>query len=368
MTYAVSTEIINPFGICLGEVDAPDYAPYATIHMSAQTNRAAFHTGLGTYINGSAGSTHFVTLDVGTMIEDYIRRVYELSDDVVLDVTLNYSAWRLVGTRRFEGTQQTFETEAEALEYVDTLGNPEPIWTWPRYTSNTSQSLATVGWRQEIDGVFIDRNVDLIYTGDQVSLYTISDLVNFLALFLEVTPEEVWNAITYELNSNITQDIPEPSYDCEPYIKATVVDIDGPGNTIEIDIDFTGSSIGDVTVTVIDGDSDAPIVTNRLENGSGVIEIADSGNISMRNDGGTFYLNEYYNAGFFAEGDVSLTADQTVMIAAGGARSQVLSIGSHGFFFSQAGNRGPDGTYSVTLTMDDIRKLKALVTDEEASE
>ena len=111
------------------------------------------------------------------------------------------------------------------------------------------------------------------------------------------------------------------------------------------------------------------MTNTRLENGSGVIEIEDSGNINMRNDGGVFYLNEYYNAGFFAEGDVSLTADQTVMIAAGSARAQILSIGSHGFYFRQDGNIAPDGTSHVVLTMDDLRKLKALITDdEEASE
>ena len=88
----------------------------------------------------------------------------------------------------------------------------------------------------------------------------------------------------------------------------------------------------------------------------------------MRNDGGVFYLNEDWDAGFIAEGDITLSADQTVMISAGGIRQMNLSIGSHGIFFSQDGNRGPDGTYAVTLTMDDIRNLKALVTDEEASE
>ena len=130
-------------------------------------------------------------------------------------------------------------------------------------------------------------------------------------MFFGVTTEEVWDKITYSLHSNGPQDIPEPSLDCETYIKATIVDVDGPGETVEIDIEFTGSSIpGDVTVTVIDGD---PVVPNTmLENGDGSITISDNGFISMRNDGGTFFLNEYGTVGFYATGDASLTADNRV--------------------------------------------------------
>ena len=93
----------------------------------------------------------------------------------------------------------------------------------------------------------------------------------------------------YELNPDASQNTPqyEPSLDCETYIKATIVDVDGPAGPVEIDIDFTGGSIpGDVTVTVVDGDPIVP--TTMIENGDGSVTISDNGNILMLNDGGTF--------------------------------------------------------------------------------
>ena len=87
-----------------------------------------------------------------------------------------------------QNTSKSVSTEAEALEYVDTLGNPDPIITLPR-DSDTEPTLFTTSWSQEIDGVTVSRSVDLKYTGDQVTLYTIDALVNLRSTLQDtVTP------------------------------------------------------------------------------------------------------------------------------------------------------------------------------------
>ena len=318
---------MNPAGICLGEeFSGEDYIPYINYGSASAGDFLYFLAFLGT--GSDDQHTHYLRIPVGDLIEDYIRRVYNLSDDIEINPSINTFAWR-VGT--LQGSQQTFETEAEALEYVDSLGNPQALYSIPNSSTRPDRRiLFQASWRQEIDGVLINRNVDLRYTGDPFNLYTINDIVNFLALFFEVTTEEVLDKVVYSLSRSAPDNTPEPSYDCETYLKATVVDVDGPGDTIEIDINFTGSSIGDVTVTTIDGD---PPLTS-LENGVGSITISDDGNINMSNDGGSFYLNEFGHSGMYANGDVSLTAGQTAQLGVG---SHSLSVVSDGFIFQRGG-------------------------------
>ena len=342
MTWIVSTDIVNPAGICL-EFNGEDYTPYLRQQVYDFETSFNFFAYLGNYAEEGTNEfySHHIIISMEDLVIAYIRRVYNLPDDIRISPSVSQRAFPMPVPPNIQGSQQTFETEAEALEYVDGLGNPAALYSIPN-TRSDSHILFQASWRQEIDGAFITRNIDLTYTGDPVELYTINDLVNFLASFLEITPEEIWDVFGQGL-----QGTPELSYDCETYLKATVVDLDGPGDTVEIDIDFTGSSIGDVTVTVVDGD---PPSTS-LENGDGSITISDAGNISMLNDGGTFFLNEFGNVGFYANGDASLTADNQVQLGSGGT---TFNVDSNGLNMR-------DSTGTVSFTADELSRLKDLL-------
>ena len=356
MSYVVSTEVINPYGVCLGEgLNGEDYTPHARLTTFAFSESFRYRFYLGTYdTNGDDYWTHSFRLYMDDLIEDYVRRVYNVPDDIAIAVNLEGRAWvnDHALDRPSQGTQETFATEAEALEYVDSLGNPDPLITFLDPTNYMHSPLFTAAWRQEIDGVFVSRTAELTYTGEQVSLYTYHDFANFFALFFEITPEEVLDKITYELNPDAPQNTPqyEPSLDCETYIKATIVDVDGPAGPVEIDIDFTGGSIpGDVTVTVVDGDPD--VILTEIVNGDGAVTIHDNGNIIMSNDGGTFFLNEFGNVGFYANGDASLTADNQVQ----------LGVGQNSVTVENGSLTIRDETGSATLTAEDINNLKDLL-------
>ena len=363
MTYIVDTEVINPYGICLGE-DLPreNYTPYTQVYAGRQNFVVWITSLLGTYEfydnDRRAQQYYQITIDMADVITDYIRQAYNLSDDVTINADGYYDIdagdgdpWREFsnGDTNTQRTQQTFETEEEALEYVDGLGNPDPLFTF-----DSNQILFEITWREAIDDIWVTRYVELTYTGENdIVLYTVDDFVNFFALFFEITPEEFRNkALSWYTNEDgdrVNLDNP-PSLDCESYIKATILDSDGPASPIEIDIDFDGSSIpGDVTVTVIDGD---PVVSNTMiENGDGAVTIHDNGNIIMSNDGGTFFLNEFGNVGFYANNDASLTANTQVQLGVGGTS---VTVENDCFTFR-------DGTGNVELTADELTRLKALL-------
>ena len=135
MSWIVSTEVINPFGICLGEeLNAEDYNPYTSVYRLRHFHNPAGEVGFQTYLgnddqSGNRHYTHKFSINMFNLAEDYIRRVYNLSDDTEIDTTF-ISAWNTSPTIS-RGAQYTFETEAEALEYVDGLGNPISILTVP---------------------------------------------------------------------------------------------------------------------------------------------------------------------------------------------------------------------------------------------
>ena len=290
MSYAVITKTINPYGICLEEGEDGARYWHASGTHDFDTSRFIFRASNIDY------AQHLFSIEVEDLVSDYIRRIYNLSDDITIITWFSTPrTWRR--DTIYSAIQRTFETEAEVSEYVDGLGNPIPIATF-----SNNASLFGASWSEEIDGFTIRRSAVLNYTGDDtVTLYTINDLVNFLALFFGITTEEVPLEYTYDPDNRIDSSDPDspPSIDCEPHWRATIIDINGPAGPVEIDIDFTGGSIpGDVTVTTIDGD---PPLTS-LENGNGSVTVSDNGNINMSNDGGTFYLNEFGNAGFYANG------------------------------------------------------------------
>ena len=344
MTWIVSTEVINPFGIRLGELNPEDYKPYVRTFTSSALMTVEFETYHGTNVGGRERHTYWIRIVLEDIIRDYIRRVYNLSYDT--EITQRFGLdWRVIyhdetSTAGYPTPPQktTFVSKAEALEFVDTLGNPEPLMVM-----SNNFTLVDANWQQEIDGETVNRSIKLTYTGDDVNLYTISDLINFLAVFFEVSQSRVLSAIEYDNNLR-------PIITSSPYIKATVIDVEGPTDNIEVDIDFDGSSIpSDVTVTVVDGD---PIVsTTMLENGDGTITISDNGNINMRNDGGTFFLNEFGNVGFYANGDASLTANTQVQLGVGGT---TITIENDCFTFR-------DSTGNVEYTADELSRLKNLL-------
>ena len=77
-------------------------------------------------------------------------------------------------------------------------------------------TLVDANWQQEIDGETVNRSIKLTYTGDDVNLYTISDLINFLAVFFEVSQSRVLSAIEYDNNLR-------PIITSSPYIKACLL-------------------------------------------------------------------------------------------------------------------------------------------------
>ena len=350
MSFLLHQEIINPYGICLGEGLAGEdgFNPYTRLHVTTiqigngvPRIRFRFES-----LRGYGDATHRWDFYLEDFVIDYTRQVYNLSSDVELSVSPGSPLWRQPSS--YIG-QSTFETQEEALESVDTIetNNPQPS---PLFMLRNGDNLFHANWQEQVDGVWIRRTANLNYAGDEVTLYTINDFVNFLALFFEVTPEEVLNKSEYSSDIFSVDEYNPPSFDCEPYKRLRVIDIDGPLGPVEVDIDFDGSSIpGDVTVTVVDGDPD--LTLTEIVNGPGSVTIADNGNINMRNDGGTFYLNEFGNVGFFANGDASLTANTQVQLGVGRI---TLNVDSDGLNMR-------DSTGTVSFTVDELSRLKNLL-------
>ena len=339
MTYTVNTEVINPYGICLGdELPQQPRTPYAGTSGISIPNVVQFSVYNGVLygnpeIPGSSNwrmtLIHRWSFHIGDLVKDYIRRVYNLSDDIEIDVLLG-NGLLIPGSRHTRIDQQTFETEAEALEYVDSLSTTPAIHTARGNVNSIYSTYFTATWQELIDGIVVDRSAEIKYTGDYLVLYTANDFINFLALLLGVTREEFLDTFEYGSNDPNFDHSTDPSlddlpaFDCETYIKATIINLAGPDSPIEIDIKFDNPSIpNDVTVTVIDGDPIVPATT--IENGDGSVVISDDGNINMRNDGGTFFLNEFGNVGFYASGDASLTAESQVQLGSGGTTFNVDS-------------------------------------------
>ena len=361
MTWIVDVEVINPYGICTGEgLSRENYTPFAggTYHSGRGNFQFRFHQSDLYSDRGYEIITWYIIVPIGDNVRDYVRRVNNLSDDIEIETPF-VTAFHLLTfpditnlitvTNKSIQDQRDFETETEALEYVDSLENPAPI----RTTIRTNESIFRPTWREQIDGIWVDRHMELIYTGDDVTLYTLDDLVNFFALFLGITSEEIWDKVEYEHDrydwgSLPTPDNP-PAFGCETYLKATIIDADGLNEPTEVDIDFTGSSIGDVTVTTIDGDPN--VTLTEIVNGDGSVTIHDNGNIIMSNDGGTFFLNEFGNVGFYANNDASLTANTQVQLGVGGTS---VTVENDCFTFR-------DGTGNVELTADELTRLKALL-------
>ena len=365
--WIVDVEVINPYGMCLGE-DLPreEYNPYVEYwHHGNNGTASPDNLAFFSYQGRRSGPSSFIPLwtysysitaiDRGLNLSfmDYFIQAYNIPEDKYRSfVPFPFGRWSFnrvaqqLGSTENANHQRTFKTQAEALEYVDTLGNPDPI-----HVVRNDTSICNAVWEEEIDGIWIERTGELRYTGDEVSLYTINDFKNFFALALGLPSDHFF--VRRRLASGLDEaaHTPRPEYDCNPYLKATIIDATRPVDLIEIDIDFTGGSIpGDVTVTVVDGDPIVP--TTMIENGPGSVTISDNGNILMLNEGGTFFLNEFGNVGFYANGDASLTADNQVQ----------LGVGQNSITVENGSLTIRDETGSATLTAEDINRLKETLT------
>ena len=165
MTWIVSTDVINPAGVCL-EFNGEDYTPYLRRQVYDFDTSFNFFAYLGNFAEGGDSEfyTHHIAISMKDLVINYIRRVYNLPDDIEVTSSVNQTAWRTPFNDPIQGSQQTFETEAEALEYVDGLGNPDALYSIPNASPPNRRILFQASWRQEIDGILINRNIDLTYT------------------------------------------------------------------------------------------------------------------------------------------------------------------------------------------------------------
>ena len=343
--WRVNIEVVDPWGACLGAPSEysggrPRTHPYNS--SSAGWSNTIPYRWFFTINRQNADENayhieHQWIIDFGDLISDYVRRCYNLSDDIEINTSDAWYEYRRAwlsnhGFAINSGTGWTFETEAEALEYVDTLENPDSIVTF-----SSGDILFEATWRQSLGDGWLDKSAVFKYTGDDIALYTINDFINFYALALGVTPEEI--PIEYEYDPRDDFDTPDPdgppALDCSPSQIARVYNDDYhrpardrymciTAHPVDSNIDTV---IDNVTVTTIDEDIDISVPTTMVENGVGSITISDAGNINMRNDGGTFFLNEFGNVGFYASGDASLTAESQVQLGSGGTTFNVDSNG-----------------------------------------
>ena len=344
MTYVVDVEVINPFGVCLGpNLTSDEYTPWA-LYMPGTTWFQFYFSNQDGY--------HAYRWEFRPILDDYIRMTYNLPDDTRILSQLGpvFQSNRRTNDVRTDIEQRSFDTEEEAIEYAESLT------VEPATTLENDDILFDVNWTETIGGVGIDRQAIIRHVGDTVVLYTLADVQNYFETIFDREYDIVYQYRGRDANGNQLvveneEGLEEywPGVGCQPWIRTRIVNVQGgTTNTITFQPDF--STIPDpnnVTVTIIDGDP----VEYRLSNGDGIIEVSDSGNINMRNDGGTFFLNEFGNVGFYASGDASLTAESQVQLGSGGT---TFNVDSNGLNMR-------DSTGTVSFTADELTRLKALL-------
>ena len=359
MTWVVSSLVENPWGICLNaetNFSSVDYKPFVDFRVNNGGGGISVRVYSGTNDYAGLGSWDR-KLDVSyvSVAQDYIRRTYNLPDDHYVEVHGNP---RDNGNPRFfsSGVLEEFDTEEEALEFA----NNEVDDLDDGVTFRNGSAVIVASFQEEVNGVFISRDIDLIYTGETIKLYLLDDIINFYATILETTADSFtyyYDHINLEDGSGTPRDEAAefwPGTGCTPRSIVSVVNIEdtgGPADIIYIQPDFTPQipDTNNVTITVVDGD---PVVSSTMiENGDGSVTISDNGNILMLNDGGTFFLNEFGNVGFYANGDASLTADNQVQ----------LGVGQNSVTVENGSLTIRDETGSATLTAEDINRLKELL-------
>ena len=377
MTWLVSPSIKNIYGLCGGDdyYIFEHYTPYSTFGSSRHSVDFQIFAGdIDVRSNNNrAISTWYLGFGTELMFENYIKRTYEDIVESSLNVSnfapdLNREPWPSTFYNSWGSSNQIepkeFETEAEALEYANSLQGPIPIVTF-----EDGDAILAAEFRQMQSGVWTDRSIRVEHSGPALSIYTIQEFKDFLINELGVSDEEldisgeesIGGEINFVPRTGLDDDIPEPpegfyyweeawqywpGANCPTSLELEIVDLSyDVSSTILIEPDYVPVP-GPSTVTVIDGNPG-----NRIENEDGAVTIHDNGNIIMSNDGGTFFLNEFGNVGFYANNDASLSANTHVQLGVGGTS---VTVENNCFTFR-------DGTGNVELTADDLTRLKALL-------
>ena len=357
LNWVVDVETIAPWGLCervgslLDDLDESREKHYATAADGSSGFTFVWHRRIGEDANRDGeidGPTYRLTLNYNNSVTEFWRNTYDLPVDAQIQLEPRVTPSNFVLTNR---AQEYFATEAEALEYVDTIPEQPTIVTF-----NEGDYILRASLRYQVDGVWIDRNVAVVHEGDPVKIYTIDDLINFYTILLGDGPFFITGS--YRIGQSggsfgggyYLEDIRGlPDVNCPTSLNITVFNLEEDvSSTITVEPDFQGIP-GSSTVTIVDGD---PVVSGTmLENGGGSVTVSDNGNISMLNDGGTFFLNEFGNVGFFANGDASLTANTQVQLGSGGT---TFNVDSNGLNMR-------DSTGTVSFTADELSRLKDLL-------
>ena len=355
--YVVEQRIFNHFGTCSDELPTGDNPPGANFIAggSDQTFEFTVYKDLptGTYYSNGAPRTKRVSHTLKYSAAEALLNYFQQNNDIPDDVELNLLSF-LPSQYPRQSTGGRFDTLEEAEEFIDEY-TFEPL-TYVRdglVIANASYSGITegYGWTQ---------GYAITYSGDTLRLYTFNDWINFWADIFG-TDGNPFTFVSYKYTplEGDTIDIPEdeiddhwPGFDCQIGRTARIIELNNGSTIHDVTIDYQplGPDPTNVTVTTVITDGDPPLT--ELENGPGSITVSDNGNILMLNDGGTFFLNEFGNVGFYANGDASLTADNQVQ----------LGVGQNSVTVENGSLTIRDETGSATLTAEDINRLKETLT------
>ena len=353
MTWIVSSQIENPYGICLSAdngYEEIDYKPYTQFwDYGLGELWIEVVPGVGSYPR----ARYELRVNFVDQCRDYIRRTYNLPDDTNVSI---YDSPIGNGLNRYnqQGVAEEFDTEAEALEYANSY-DPFRYGRWRMFDGGV---IFKAEFREQVSGVWFTRLVDFVYSGENITLYYLDDVINWYAAALGVSRDSFKYRYDYyppDGGNSLTGDEAEaqwPGTGCIPRSTLTIIDSENTGSIPDetyVSLDFTPQipDTSGITITVVDGDP----TSKELINGDGSITIADNGNILMLNNGGTFFLNEFGNVGFYANGDASLTADNQVQ----------LGVGQNSVTVENGSLTIRDSSGSATLTAAEINSLKDLL-------
>ena len=351
MTWIVSTRTENPFGICFNAdngYEEIEYRPFTTLRDS-QNGSIEIVVAPG----GPWPTVRYeFRVDFYEQCQDYIRRTYNLSDSTSVSIFSSPPGSSVYISSG--GTTREFDTEAEALEFAD---NYDPYRSSRRVIPD-GYVIFRAEFRERISGVWLNRNVDFVYSGELIELQYLDDTINFYASVLGVSRDDFRYSYSYFPEgggAEITGEEAEarwPGTGCTPRTSIRIIDEENADNvpdTTYVSLSFEPQipDTSSITVTVVDGDP----TSKELINGDGSITISDAGNITMLNDGGTFFLNEFGNVGFYANGDASLTADNQVQ----------LGVGQNSVTVENGSLTIRDSSGSATLTAAEVNSLKDLL-------
>ena len=315
--WVVDVETIAPFGYCNWSLDESVYKPRCALQYprtQSNTYDGEVYGQEQFLFNFYQGEQQALTLQMyyHQGVYDWIRRTYDLPELLDEDITIDHEifpdpTYQFIVHRYSSGSnvvsttaQERFETEAEAIEYAEGMHVLKPLITF-----NDGDYLFRASFRQEIEGVYVTRTVGIQHSGDPIEIYTARDLENYYANAADpenqyYSEDQTFFTEQYGADLDWLADA-----NCETSLNITVFNVDTlVSSVITVEPDYNVPGPGDLTLTIVDGDPVVP--TTMIENGPGSVTISDNDNILMLNEGGTFFLNEFGNVGFYANGDACL--------------------------------------------------------------